>query len=384
VTGLVVENARVVTPDAVVEGAVRVAGGRVAGVGDVGRAGDDRVDARGRLLLPGLVDLHGDEVESHLYPRANARVGVETALASADRANLAAGVTTKFHAISFEADDDQHRSPELGASVVDGVARADEVGLVADHRVHARCEVTQAECVRAVESVLAAGDADLVSVMSHVPGKGQFRDQEAFLQYYRDSADRSVEEAERMIAERGAVADATLRDRVDRVVAAARAAGVPVASHDDEHPPEVERLRDRGVGISEYPVTMAAAARASDLGMTVTMGAPNLVRGRSQWGNLRTADAIDAGVVDALVADYHPPSLLGSVFVDTGDPLPERVARVTARPADAVGLPDRGRVTPGARADLVVVDPEPTPTVTRALVGGRPVYRADPESGETR
>ncbi len=108
------------------------------------------------------------------------------------------------------------------------------------------------------------------------------------------------------------------------------------------------------------------------------MGAPNLVRGESQWGNLRTADAIEAGVVDALVADYHPPSLLAAVFIDTGEPLPERVARVTAAPATAAGLTDRGRIEPGARADLVVVDPEPTPTVTAAVVDGRPAYRADP------
>jgi alpha-D-ribose 1-methylphosphonate 5-triphosphate diphosphatase len=107
------------------------------------------------------------------------------------------------------------------------------------------------------------------------------------------------------------------------------------------------------------------------------MGAPNLVRGESQWGNLSTADAIDAGVVDVLVADYHPPSLLAAAFVDTGEPLPHRLRRVTTNPADAVGFDDRGRIEVGARADLLVVDPDPTPTVARALVAGRPVYRAD-------
>jgi alpha-D-ribose 1-methylphosphonate 5-triphosphate diphosphatase len=107
------------------------------------------------------------------------------------------------------------------------------------------------------------------------------------------------------------------------------------------------------------------------------MGAPNLIRGGSQWGNLATADAIEAAVVDALVADYHPQSLLAAPFVDTGEPLPERVARVTRNPADAVGLEDRGRLVPGARADLIVVDAEPTPTVQRAIRRGRDVYRAE-------
>jgi len=372
---IVVENARLVTPEAVVEGALRIEGDRIAGIGDVERRADETVDARDRLVLPGLIDLHGDDIESHLHPRSGARMDTHMALAAADRANLAAGITTKFHAISFEVDPEENRSPELGAEITDAVERADD--LMADHRIHARCEVTQERCVEAVEELIAAGDADLVSVMSHIPGKGQFRNEEAFLDYYRNSQKHTIEEAQELIKERGDLELGTIRERVHRVVETAHDHGIPTASHDDEEATEVERLSNVGVDISEYPITLATAKRAHELGMTVTMGAPNLVRGGSQWGNLRTADAIDAGVVDALVADYHPTSLLAAPFVDTGDPLPERVARVTKQPADAVGLTDRGRITEGARADLVVIDENPTPTVTQALVAGTPVYRAE-------
>jgi len=372
---IVVENARLVTPEAVVEGALRIEGDRIAGIGDVERRADETVDARDRLVLPGLIDLHGDDIESHLHPRSGARMDTHMALAAADRANLAAGITTKFHAISFEVDPKENRSPELGAEITDAVERADD--LMADHRIHARCEVTQERCVKAVEELIAAGDADLVSVMSHIPGKGQFRNEEAFLDYYRNSQKHTIEEAQELIKERGDLELGTIRERVNRVVETAHDHGIPTASHDDEEATEVERLSNVGVDISEYPITLATAKRAHELGMTVTMGAPNLVRGGSQWGNLRTADAIDAGVVDALVADYHPTSLLAAPFVDTGDPLPERVARVTKQPADAVGLTDRGRITEGARADLVVIDENPTPTVTQALVAGTPVYRAE-------
>jgi alpha-D-ribose 1-methylphosphonate 5-triphosphate diphosphatase len=368
-------NGRVVTPDAVREGGVRVEGDRIAGVGDVDTASADRtIDVGGRYVLPGLVDLHGDDIESHLFPRSGARMETKMALVAADRANLAAGVTTKFHAVSFELDEEKDRSPELGRELA---TRMERVSLVADHRLHARCEVTQSDCVEAVLDVVAGGHADLVSVMSHIPGKGQFRDVEAFLEYYRESTDHSVEKARERIERRGDLSMETLRERVDRVVAAARDAGAVTASHDDEDPAEAERLADAGVDISEYPITLETARRARDVGMTVAMGAPNLVRGESQWGNLETREAIDAGVVDALVADYHPMSLLASVFVDTGEPLPERVARVTATPAAAAGLADRGRLEPGARADVVVVDREPTPTVTRGLVAGEPVYRAE-------
>jgi alpha-D-ribose 1-methylphosphonate 5-triphosphate diphosphatase len=374
-TTTVVENARIVTPETTLAGSIRIEGDRIVGLGDVDRHADATIDARGRLVLPGLVDLHGDDIEAQLHPRSGARMDTHMALAATDRANLAAGITTKFHAISFEVDPDENRSPELGAELTATIDADDD--LMADHRIHARCEVTQERCVEAVERIIQAGDAHLVSVMSHIPGKGQFRDRDAFLQYYRDSQKHTIEEAQALIEKRGDLELDTIRDRIQRVVDAADAHGIPTASHDDEDPAEVERLQAVGVDISEYPITLETAQRAHDAGMTVTMGAPNLVRGESQWGNLRTRDAIDAGVVDALVADYHPMSLLAAVFVDTDEPLPRRVARVTSQPADAVGLTNRGRIAEGARADLVVVDPDPSPTVTRALVAGRPVYRAE-------
>ena len=168
-----------------------------------------------------------------------------------------------------------------------------------------------------------------------------------------------------------------IRDRVDRVVERANDAGVVTASHDDEDPQEVERLSERGVDIAEYPITLETAKRANELGMTTVMGAPNLVRGESQWGNLTSMATIDADVLDVLCVDYHPPSLLAAPFVETGEPLPKRVARVTKNPADAVGLTDRGRVEVGARADLVLVDTAETPTVSRAFVEGRDVYKAE-------
>jgi alpha-D-ribose 1-methylphosphonate 5-triphosphate diphosphatase len=369
-----VVGGRVVTPDAVIDGGVRVEGERIVEVGDIDGNADTVIDADGRSVLPGLVDLHGDDIEHHLHPRSGAQMDLPMALASADRANVAAGITTKFHAISFELDEEADRSPELAATLTSAITAADD--LLVDHRLHARCEVTQERCVDAVLEVIENGDADLVSVMSHIPGKGQFRDMEAFKQYYENASEHSAEQAAEMIEERTALTMTTLRKRIDTIVEAAHAAGAVTASHDDEDPMEVERLADAGVDITEYPITLETAERAVEVGMTTAMGAPNLVRGESQWGNLSTAEAIDASVVDTLVADYHPPSLLAGVFVDTSEPLPKRVRRVSANPADAVGFDDRGRIEAGKQADLLVVDSEPTPTVARALVAGEPVYRA--------
>jgi len=370
-------NARIVTPEAVLQGSVRIEGDRIAAVGpDVDPTrGDDTVDADGQYLLPGLIDLHGDDIEGQLQPRNGARMDTAMALGAADRSNVAAGITTKYHAIAFENDPEEGRTTELAAELTEAIEAADS--WMADHRIHVRCEVTQEEAVTAAIRDIQRDAVDLVSVMSHIPGKGQFEDIAAFKEYYEASDRHTVAEAERFIEERTDIAMAEIRDRIDRVVEAARDAGVVTASHDDEDPQEVERLDERGVDIAEYPITLETAARANELGMTTVMGAPNLVRGESQWGNLTSIDAANAGVLDVLCVDYHPPSLLAAPFVDTGEPLPKRVARVTKNPADAVGLHDRGRITEGARADLVVVDTEETPTVSRAFVAGRDVYRAE-------
>lgn len=369
-----VEGAAVVTPETVIpDGRVVVDDGRIAAIEAVG-ATESRRPAGRRLVLPGLIDLHGDDVERHLFPRAGARIGFPMALAACDRANVAAGITTKFHAIAFEDAPDEHRSVEFGAELVDAVGRAEAV--LADHRIHARCELADGDAVDAVCEVVTDDPVDIVSLMSHLPGKGQFASSGTFRRRYVDDRGCAPGEAEQVARRRRAVADGDLVERIDRVIGAARAAGAVVASHDDEHPLGVERLAERGVTISEYPVAMAAARRASELGLTTAMGAPNLVRGGSLWDNLAASDAVDAGVLDVLCSDYHPPSLLAAPFVDTGEPLAVRVARVTKAPADAVGLSDRGRIEEGARADLVVVDPDPTPTVQRVLVAGREVYRA--------
>ena len=379
---IAVVGGRLVTPDSVLDGGVRIEGGQITEIGEIDADADTVIDADGRLVLPGLVDLHGDDIEQHLQPRSGARMDAAMALASADRANVAAGITTKFHAISFELDEEADRSPELAATMTDAIVGATD--LLADHRLHARCEVTQKRCVEAVLDVLDNGDADLVSVMSHIPGKGQFRDMEAFRSYYENSSNHTAEEAQEMVDQRMSIPMETIRDRIDRILDRAHECGVVTASHDDENPREVERLAESGVDITEYPITLETAKRASEVGMTTAMGAPNLVRGESQWGNLATAEGIEASVVDTLVADYHPPSLLAGVFVDTGEPLPERVKRASAAPADAVGFTDRGRIEPGKRGDLIVVDPEPTPMVTNAIVGGKPVYRADATMGVSR
>lgn len=369
---------RIVTPEAVYDGGTVVVRGtrieRVSRNVDAPPDAETTIDAAGKVVMPGLVDLHGDDVERHLFPRPEARVDTRSALLTAARANVTSGVTTKFHAIAFEDDPGENRTVDLAHEIATEIERTP--GLPGDNRIHARCEVT--ERIDTVRKLL-EGDVPvgMVSLMNHVPGEGQFPDDQAFKRRYTDGHGLTASDAERLLQRRADTTAAGVRERVTTLSAAAREADVPVASHDDATPADVERTAEIGATISEFPVTMAAAERASELGSVTVMGAPNLVRGGSLWDNLAVEDAIEAGAVDVLCSDYHPPSLLRAPFVSTDEPLSTRVARVTANPARSVGLDDRGRLRAGRRADILVVDPEPIPTVERVLVNGQDVFRLD-------
>jgi len=375
----VVAGGRVVTPDGTVDdGTVVLNGDRIDAVDDATPVTAD-VDATDLLVVPGIVDLHGDDIERHLFPRADDSVPPGRAVQICDQANIAAGVTTKCHALAFEDAPDDNRSLSLTETIADAIADFREGGrALTDHRLHLRCELTSPESIGAVCDRLGDDPVALASLMTHIPGDGQFDSAADYAERYGDGGSVSGEQVMEVVRQRRAVPERTVRARARRVIEQATRRGVPVAAHDSADPDSVEQRGDAGVSICEFPVNLAAARAASSAGLSVAMGAPNLVRGGSNWGNLSTRRTIRSGTVDVLCSDFRPQSLLKSVFVDTGEPLADRVARVTSRPADAIGLDDRGRLAPGARADLLVVDPGPEPRVVRAFVGGQEVYRATP------
>lgn len=380
-----IADARVVAPESTFRGYVRLAAGEIVACEPGAHPPDaDRVvDADGRVAIPGLVDLHGDDVEDHLAPRADRPIDPALGLATCDRANVAAGVTTKLHAIAVEDEPAKRRSIEGAGALVDRIRNAS--GHLVDHRIHARCELTVPASVDAGVALLDRGATDLLTVQSALPGMGQFDDREAFRDWYAandgnarrtvdvdDAADRLFDPADGSTP--------ALRRRLDRLRSAADAADVPLGAHDPESATEVAGLADAGAAFVEYPVTRRAAREAVRRGLSVVAGAPNFVHGGSLFGNLDARAALEANCLDCLCADYHPASLLAAAFADTGEPRHERVERVTAAPAVLAGLADRGRLARGARADVVLVEPDPAPTVSRAFVAGREVYRAGDQS----
>ncbi len=369
-----ISGGTVVTPTSEIEnGTIVFSDGKIVSVEAESHDSPD-IDATGKYVLPGLVDLHGDDIERHLFPRAGERVNTTVALDRCDIANASAGVTTKYHAIAFEDVPDDNRSIELAS-----LGRA-YPGFQLRNR---RQSITDSICgvnspTKRLSTRLARNPirGDLVSLVSHIPGTGQFAGENTLTQRYNLPDGVSESSLQTLETRRNGVSETEVISRAREITELASNRNIPVASHDDETVSSVDNAAAIGVDISEYPLSHRVAQRATELNLAVAMGAPNVVRGGSLWDGPDASQAIKDGVVDILCSDFRPQSLLSSVFIENGDPLKDRVLRVSTAPAAAAGLYDRGRLECGARADLIIVDPDPVPSIARTYVAGDEVYRS--------
>lgn len=358
-------HARVVMPDRVLEdSAVLIDDGRIVAIEPAGARAGREIDLGGQTLLPGLVDLHCDAIEKEAEPRSRVLFPLDFAVAQVDRRNAAAGITTPYHALSFANSEWGVRNNQTAAEVVRTVRAFRRHSLV-DNRVHCRYEVTDATSVDVLRALMDEGAVDLLSVMDHSPGQGQFKTLESYLQYMMGNHAMSREQAEEAAQAKTHARDGAVA-RVEALLSHARALGIPTASHDDDSIHRIATMRNLGVAMSEFPITLDTARAAVSCGLPTILGAPNVLRGQSQSGSMRAIDAVRAGVASCLCSDYQPSALIAAAFAvatQTDLTLPQAAALVTLNPAQACGLSDRGRIAPGLRADLVAV----------AQVGGQPL-----------
>jgi alpha-D-ribose 1-methylphosphonate 5-triphosphate diphosphatase len=365
-------NARIVTADRVFVGFLNVGDGRIEEIGEGGSTGAG-IDFQGDYLLPGLIELHTDHLESHYVPRPAVRWRASSAVLAYDAQIAAAGITTVFD--SFRVGVDEYDTgAQLGDEAVplaEAVRRAADAGLMrADHLTHLRCEVPAPNVVDSLQALLASHRADLISLMDHTPGQRQFRDLEKYFIYYSGKSGRSFADLEEVARERQKVGRARALENRPRIVEMARARGVTLASHDDTTAEEVALARRDGVTIAEFPTTREAASTSRAAGMATVMGAPNVVRGGSHSGNASARELAEAGELDILSSDYVPAALLMAAFRLADTPavggLAGAIRLVSKAPAEATGLKDRGEIAVGRRADMLRV----------ATHDGEPVVRA--------
>ncbi len=373
---------RLILPDTILErGSLRIENGLIAEIieGPV----DGLAKPSHRLtVMPGLVDIHGDMVEREVEPRPKTEFPVDLGLLELDKRLASNGITTAFAAISLNWNTQNVlRKAERARDLIARIIALRPI-LQVDHRIHARFEITEPEAAPLLEKMLQAQHVHLVSVNDHTPGQGQYRDIEAYIETIRDwnaqisGEIRTEAEIRQEIVAQQQNSPRSWQIATD-IARVSRQHGVMLASHDDDTAARIELVSELGVRISEFPVTLEAAQAAKARGLFTAMGAPNAFRGYSHSNNLSAVEAIRAGVVDILAADYHPPSMLHAVYALVRQQilsLPEAVRLVTDNPAQAVGLTERGRLQVGMSADLVLVAETPYPRVRGTLREGRLIY----------
>jgi len=357
----ILTNAFLVLPGEVIHGTLVMRDGRIAEVQPGRSHALTARDLGGDHLIPGVVDVHTDNLERQVQPRQNARWPSRSAMVAHDAQCAAAGVTTVYDALCLgDLGFDQGRGQTFREGVADLDALADTGVLRSEHFLHLRCEIPAPDMVPSVDPVADHPRVRMVSLMDHSPGVGQYRDIPRYVTMRRKGTGMTVEQVENRIEEllvqRERLREPQRRWLLDRIAHR----NLPLASHDDESADEVRRNLADGIAISEFPVAMEAAVAARDAGVAVIAGAPNIVRGGSHSGNVSAADLVRAGAADAFASDYVPASMIEAAWrtaAETGISLPAAVAMIADAPARMARLNDRGRLEAGLRADLVQVRP---------------------------
>ncbi|MEQ8194035.1 MAG: alpha-D-ribose 1-methylphosphonate 5-triphosphate diphosphatase [Rhodospirillales bacterium] len=372
---LLLTNAKVVTRDEVFLGTVEVSRGVILSL-DRGRTRlPCAADLDGDYLIPGLVELHTDNLEKNFAPRPGVKWPALSAVIAHDAQIIAAGITTVFDALrAGDIMRSDHHDDTLRA-MSEAIAEAQEHGLTrSEHVFHLRCEVSCPAVLEHLEPYQAHPLLRLISVMDHAPGQRQFADLNQYRAYFGRKYQLSNEELE-----------STWRTQVENsrrysdkhrryIASLCRERKLSLASHDDATAEHIDEAVEDGVVIAEFPTTEEAAKAARRNGMNVLAGAPNIVRGGSHSGNIAAGTLAQQGLLNIISSDYVPSSMLDAAFKLSGEdgaiPLPQTVAMVTANPAHAAGLTDRGVIEPGRRADLVRVKRKADVTAVREVWRG--------------
>jgi alpha-D-ribose 1-methylphosphonate 5-triphosphate diphosphatase len=370
VTNILIEGGRALLGEDILETSLQIAGGDIGAVGSGHGRGSLVVDAGGLTVLPGIVDLHGDAFERQMMPRPGVGFPVDVALADSDRQAISNGITTVFHATTWSWEPGL-RSRDNARQLLETIETL-RPHLAADTRFHLRHETYNLDAETEIAQWLSDGRIDLFAFNDHSQVKPEKRGR---------SAERAglSNEAFNELLDQILARSHDVPASIARLAKAARAADVRMLSHDDESPEMRKAFRSQGVGIAEFPVNEETAREAASAGDAIVFGAPNVVRGGSHTGWTKAADMIAKGLCSVLASDYYYPAPLLAAYRLAADgvlPLPAAWKLISAAPARAAGLADRGMLAEGYRADILLVDDEVAlrPRIVAVIAAGRLVH----------
>jgi len=330
-----------------------------------------RIDASGLLVLPGLVDIHGDAFERQLMPRPGVAFDADMALMETDRQLVANGITTAFHAVTWSWEPGL-RGRESTLAILTATERL-RPRLAADTRIHLRHETFNLAAESEIAAWIGEHRIDLLAFNDHLSGTVKVRNRPDKMAAMIERSGIGHEAFQRLIDATYARAS-EVSDCVGRLAAACRKAELPMLSHDDMSPSERRQYHKLGCKIAEFPIDVATAAAAAECEDWIVFGAPNVVRGGSHTGCPSAAEMVRHGLCSVLASDYYYPALLEAplrLAASETVPFEEAWRLVSSHPARAVGLNDRGEIAAGYRADIIIVDSRsPLPEAVLTITGG--------------
>ncbi len=356
---LCLANAKLVLPDQVLMGSVTIEQGIIRDIAEGDHVPSGAFDCSGDLVLPGLVELHTDNVERHIEPRPEVDWPHLPALIAHDAELASTGITTVFDAMRVGSiHSGKGRYIDYARTLADELLTARDQGYFKiSHFLHLRAEICSETLLEELRAFGPSDRVGIVSLMDHTPGQRQFRNLSALKTYVAkkrgmDDADfaKHVENLLSLQKRFGAKHEAGAVTEAGRL-------GAVLASHDDTTADHVAKSAANGVGFAEFPTTVEAAEACRTHGVAVMMGAPNLIRGGSHSGNVAAKALANSNLLDIVSSDYVPSALLLAAFhlADVWNDLPRAISTVTSTPAEAVRLHDRGALKTGLRGDVLRV-----------------------------
>jgi alpha-D-ribose 1-methylphosphonate 5-triphosphate diphosphatase len=353
-------NANLVLKDEVIKGAIVIENGHLKQIDQNYSQLAAAEDWNDDYLMPGMVELHTDNMEKFFTPRPGVIWPKVSAMIAHDRQMVGSGVTTVFDAVAVGYDIHDSQRTKILDDVIDSIAYLEDNELSkADHFIHLRCELSSETTADKFDLYAHNPRLKLVSLMDHAPGQRQFSRLDKYIEYYQKKYGHSDEQMALRLESHKASSQRWSGKHRRYIAEICRARKIPMASHDDATDEHVTEAVNYGVSIAEFPTTLKAAELSHNNDMKVLMGAPNIIRGHSHSGNVAARELAEGGYLDILSSDYYPSSLLQSAFMladlDFGINLPEAIRCVTENPAQAVGLEHRGSIQVGYKADLLRV-----------------------------
>ncbi len=385
---IAIKNGKIVTPERIVEDKILlVENDRIAAFADSADGAERVIDAHGRYVTPGFIDIHSDKIEQFILPRPTSQMDFELALKECERELLHLGITTMYHSLSLFKDEFFGRSPLRTRENVQRIAQLIEnihhrFHLI-HHRFHLRVEIDNFEAYDIVKAMIAAKKVHEISFMDHSPGQGQYRDLGIYERTISKYHGKEIEtQGMARIVEYHRTKPVLSFEQLRELTDLAHTGGIPVASHDDDAEEKLCINEALGVDISEFPILIETAKSARQKGFVTVVGAPNILLGGSHSGNMSAAQAVLEGCADVLCSDYYPPAILHSIFLmhqKHGVSLCDMVNKATLNPARAMKTDrDYGSVEVGKKADLLIIDVlDGYPVVTHVLIDGNTTSRVE-------